>query len=184
MSRIGRQPIVIPEKVNVAITDGNVSVKGPGGQLARSVHPLVVVTVDGKAILVQRKDESRLARSVHGLTRTLIANMVEGVTTGFKRELDIIGVGYRAELKGKDLQLALGYSHPILFPIPEGIKIQVEKQTHLVVGGADKERVGETAARLRRLRLPEPYNGKGVRYSNEVIKKKVGKSAAGSTGAK
>lgn len=182
MSRIGRQPIPVPEKVTVAVKDGQVAVKGPGGQLHRTVHPLVLVTVEGKAIIVKRADEGRLARSLHGLTRTLIHNMVHGVTEGFKRELDIFGVGYRAEVKGKDLHLALGFSHPVVFPVPDGIKIQVEKQTHLVIGGADKEVVGETAARIRRIRPPEPYNGKGVRYSNEVIKKKVGKTAAGSTG--
>lgn len=182
MSRIGKQPIPVPAKVTVAVNDRQVSVKGPGGQLHRTVHPLALVTVEGTAVIVKRADESRLARALHGLTRTLINNMVHGVTEGFKRELDIIGVGYRAEVKGKDLQLALGFSHPVVFAVPEGIKIQVEKQTHLVIGGADKELVGETAARIRRIRPPEPYNGKGVRYSNEVIKKKVGKTAAGSTG--
>ncbi|MBI4367294.1 MAG: 50S ribosomal protein L6 [Deltaproteobacteria bacterium] len=182
MSRTGKKPIPIPDKVTVVVQDETVAVRGPGGSLQRRVHPLVAVAVDGKIVHVKRSDESRLARSVHGLTRTLVANMVQGVTEGFRRELDIIGVGYRAELKGKDLQLALGYSHPVLFPIPDGITIHVDKQTHVVVSGADKELVGETAARIRRLRLPEPYNGKGVRYADEVIKRKVGKAAAGATG--
>ncbi|MBI2346139.1 MAG: 50S ribosomal protein L6 [Deltaproteobacteria bacterium] len=178
MSRIGKQPIIIPDKVAVQVADGNVTVKGPGGTLTRQLHPLLAVAADGKQLVVTRRDETRLARSVHGLTRTLLHNMVVGVTGGFKRELDIIGVGYRAEVKGKALQLALGFSHPVLFPIPEGIKVQVDKQTHLTILGADKEMVGEMAAKLRRLRAPEPYKGKGVRYTDEVIRKKVGKAAA------
>lgn len=184
MSRVGKQEIPIPDKVAVTVADGRITVKGAGGQLARALHPLVAAMVEEKILRVTRRDDSRLARSVHGLTRTLLANMVVGVTEGFQRELDLVGVGYRAEVKGKDLQLALGYSHPILFPIPDGIKMQVEKQTHLIVRGADKELVGETAARLRRLRLPEPYKGKGVRYADEVIRRKVGKAAVGAGGTK
>ncbi len=183
MSRIGNMPIAIPEKVSVTVSHGEITVKGPLGLLKRSLHKLLSVTIEKNVITVTRVDETREARSVHGLYRMLIANMVEGVTTGFVKALDLVGVGYRAEMKGTNIQIALGFSHPVVFEVPASIKAEIEKQTRVTFKGADKELVGETAARFRRQRPPEPYKQKGVRYVNEVIRKKVGKSAAGA-GAK
>ncbi len=183
MSRVGRQPIPIPEKVKVAVQGNLCLVEGPGGKLTRSFDPGLEVVV-GKAIEVKRHGESREIRSLHGLTRNLIRNMVEGVSHGFKKELEISGVGYRAEVKGKDLSMTLGFSHPVLFPIPDGIKIHVDKQVRLEISGASRELVGETAARIRKLRLPEPYKGKGIKYAGEVIQRKVGKAAVAAGGGK
>lgn len=184
MSRIGRKPIEVPEKVTVKIADGEVTVQGPLGMLKYTIPSGVSVVQEGKTILVKRDNDSITCRSMHGMFRTIVDNMVCGVTTGFTRELDIIGVGFRAEVKGKDLHLALGFSHPVVFPFPEGVTIKVDKQTHLVITGSNREHVGETAAVLRKLRLPEPYKGKGIRYTNEVVRRKVGKAAAGSSGSK
>ncbi len=184
MSRIGKQPIAIPEKVTVTVTDGAITVQGPLGTLTRTLHPLVSVKHDGKILHVERKAEHAQARSVHGLFRILVANMVHGVTHGFQKDLDLVGVGYRAEVKGNTLVMTLGHSHPIEFVLPTGVKAQVEKQTRIAVTSADIELVGEVAAQIRRFRPPEPYKGKGVRYVGEVIRKKVGKAAAGASGAK
>ncbi|KAB0664643.1 50S ribosomal protein L6 [Oryzomonas japonica] len=176
MSRIGKLPIEIPKGVKVVLDDTLVSVQGPNGKLARQVMSCVTINVGDSSIEVTRNDESTAARAAHGLTRTLINNMVVGVTKGFQTDLEINGVGYRAEVKGKELVMALGYSHPINFPIPEGIVIDVDKMTKVSVKGADKELVGQTAAKIRSFRAPEPYKGKGVKYADETILRKAGKT--------
>lgn len=178
MSRTGRKPIPIPDKVKINLTDHSIQVEGPLGKLQGPIHPKMKVVVTDKVLEVKRPDDFPESRSLHGLTRALIANMVNGVTVGFKKELDIQGVGYRAEAKGKELNLTLGFSHPVNFPIPEGIKITVDKQTHLVITGADRALVGQVSADIRKIRGPEPYKGKGIRYSDEVIRRKAGKAAA------
>lgn len=177
MSRIGKKPIPVPKGVQVTLKDGLVEVKGPKGQLSQSLPPGVnVVLEDGQ--LVASVGEAREQRKFHGLGRTLVANAVQGVSEGFKRELDIVGVGYRAEVKGRDVHFALGYSHPVVFPLPQGIDVAIEKQTHLTVSGIDKQLVGQVAANMRSLRKPDPYKQKGVRYTGEVLKKKAGKAGA------
>ena len=180
MSRIGRKPIAVPSGVKVAVQAGRVEVQGPKGKLAVSLPPgIQVEQKDATLTAVRPSDEYR---ALHGLARALVANAVRGVTEGFKKELDIVGVGYRAEVKGKAVNFALGYSHPIVFPIPEGITIAVDKQTHIVVSGPDKARVGQVAADIRALRPPDPYKQKGVRITGERLKKKAGKAGA-KTGA-
>ena len=176
MSRIGKLPIEVPKGVKISFTDSVLSVQGPGGSLTRQIMSLVTLDIRETAIEVTRCDDSTPARSAHGLTRTLINNMVVGVTKGFQRDLEINGVGYRAEVKGKELVLALGYSHPVNFPIPDGITIDVEKMTKLFVKGFDKELVGQTAAKIRSFRSPEPYKGKGIKYADETILRKAGKT--------
>ena len=178
MSRIGKLPIQIPQGVTVTLASGAVTVKGPKGTLTRSVRPEVTIEQADAKLVVKRSGESRFHRSVHGLTRALLANMVTGVTKEFTKVLIIIGVGYRAEVAGKLVSFALGYSHPILIRPPEGVKITVENQTRVVVSGPDKELVGETAAKIRAFRLPEPYKGKGIQYEGETIRRKAGKTAA------
>ncbi len=178
MSRIGRLPVVIPTGVNVIISGSEVSVKGPKGSLMRRLRPEVAVEqADGK-LVVKRNGESRLHKSLHGLSRALLANMVTGVTKEFSKVLVIIGVGYRAEVSGKLVSFSLGYSHPILIRPPEGVKIAVENQTRVTVSGVDRELVGEVAAKIRALRPPEPYKGKGIQYEGEKIRRKAGKTAA------
>lgn len=177
MSRIGKKPIPVPKGVQVTLKDGLVEVKGPKGQLAQTLPPGVsVVLEDGQ--IVASVGEGRDQRKFHGLGRTLVANAVHGVSEGFKRELDIVGVGYRAEVKGRDVHFALGYSHPVVFPLPQGIDVAIEKQTHVTVSGIDKQLVGQVAANMRSLRKPDPYKQKGVRYTGEVLKKKAGKTGA------
>jgi len=176
MSRIGKQPIAVPSGVTVTLDPGAVKVKGPKGTLTAAVSPLVEVKVEGSAVNIARRDDSRAARSVHGLTRKLVANMVTGVSEGFRRVLEINGVGYRAEAKGNALQLALGYSHPIVFPLPQGVQAKVDKQTVVTLEGADRQVLGETAAAIRKLRPPEPYKGKGIKYAEERIRRKAGKA--------
>lgn len=178
MSRVGKLPIKIPEKVKVNIQNGRLFAEGPLGKQEVALDSILDLSMADGNILVKRKEETALARCRQGLIRNLVRNAVEGVGVGFKKELDIIGVGFRAEVKGSKLVMTLGYSHLIEFPIPPGIKIAVEKQTHLTVSGFSKHLVGETSAIIRKYRQPEPYKGKGIRYSNEVIRKKVGKSAA------
>ncbi|OGQ04007.1 MAG: 50S ribosomal protein L6 [Deltaproteobacteria bacterium RIFCSPLOWO2_01_44_7] len=182
MSRVGRRPVLLGQGVTANVAKETFSVKGPKGNLSRKFPEEIDVVIQEGNVLVSRKSEDRLARAKHGMMRNLIQNMVQGVSQGFTKELDIQGVGYRAELKGKNLQLALGFSHPVLFPIPEGIQIQVANQTKLTISGCDKELVGQTAANIRGLKPPEPYQGKGIRYLNEVVKRKVGKQAAGAAG--
>ena len=178
MSRIGKKPIALPKGVTVAVVEKGVDVKGPKGQLHQFVPPGITVSVkDGQVQAALERPEPEL-RKFHGLARTLVANAVLGVSEGFKRELDIVGVGYRAEVKGKEVVFALGYSHPVRFAIPKGIDINVDAKTgHIVVTGIDKQQVGQTAAEIRSLREPDPYKGKGIKYSDEVIRRKAGKAA-------
>lgn len=179
MSRIGKQPVEIPAGVDVKLAGLTLTVKGPKGTLTLNVHQRMNVKIDGKNVLVERKGEDGLDRSLHGLTRTLISNMIIGVTTGYFKKLDIQGVGYRAELQGKNLKLALGFSHPVVFPAPTGITFEMdkEKKNIITISGIDKVLVGQTAADMRALRPPEPYKGKGIRYLGEVIRRKAGKAA-------
>jgi large subunit ribosomal protein L6 len=177
MSRIGRQPIALPDGVTVEAAPGSVKVKGPKGELSQTVSSDMKVSVDDGTVTVERPTDRGEHRALHGLTRSLIANMVEGVTDGFERRLEIQGVGYRAQLKGKSLEMALGYSHPVTVQAPEGIEFEVPQPTEVVVRGIDKQMVGETAARIRKTRPPEPYKGKGVRYAGEHVSRKVGKRA-------
>jgi large subunit ribosomal protein L6 len=177
MSRIGRAPITVPAGVDVTIAGNNVAVKGPKGQLAMDVHPNMSVALDDGVMTVTRPNDSGPNRSLHGLTRTLISNMVTGVTSGFEKKLEIVGVGYRASKKGSDLEILVGYSHPVVVPPPENIEFEVPVPTQIVVKGIDKQRVGQVAAELRSIRKPEPYKGKGIRYEGEVVRRKVGKRA-------
>jgi len=178
MSRIGRIPIALPKEVKVAFDPSKVEVTGPKGLLIHLLPQGISVSVDGGKVLVQRADDQRTTRALQGLTRSLIANMVSGVTQGFEKKLEIVGVGFRADLQGNALKLTLGYSHPILYPVPKGIKVEIDKQTLLTVKGIDKQQVGIVAAQLRAIKLPEPYKGKGIRYLAERIRKKVGKTKA------
>jgi large subunit ribosomal protein L6 len=177
MSRIGRLPIPVPSGVDVAIAGQDVKVKGPKGELALTVvSPILVEKADDGTLAVTRPNDERANRSLHGLTRTLIANMVTGVTTGYSKNLEIVGVGYRVQPKGAGLEFALGYSHSIQVDAPAGISFTVESPTKLTVSGIDKQQVGEVAANIRKLRKPEPYKGKGIRYAGEVVRRKVGKA--------
>lgn len=176
MSRIGRKPIEIPAQVKVAVSGRTVKVEGPKGKLSLDMPRSVEAAMDGKALAVRSAGEGREARALHGLTRSLIQNMVLGVTQGYRKKLEIEGVGFKAAVQGKNLNLSLGFSHPILFPIPEGIKISVEENVRIAVDGCDKQQVGEVAASIRRFYPPEPYKGKGVRYAGEKIRRKEGKT--------
>jgi large subunit ribosomal protein L6 len=181
MSRIGKLPIRIPDKVNVEVQERAVTVKGPKGTLTMTVHPSIDVQVKDRQVVCGRPSDEKLHKALHGLTRSLIANMVEGVTKGFERKLELVGVGYRASLLGPNLNISLGYSHPIVYPVPAGIKIDVKDQTQLTVSGMDKQLVGAVAAKLRAFRPPEPYKGKGVKYAEERIRRKAGKTGAKAT---
>ena len=176
MSRIGKQPITLPKGVEVKVGE-QMTVKGPKGQLAIPKHPLVEIEQEGTTLTCKRADDGRLSRSAHGLIRALLANMVQGVSGGFERKLEINGVGYRAEAKGKSINMLLGFSHPIDFPLPEGVTAKVEKNI-ITLSGIDKAVLGQTAANIRSLRPPEPYKGKGVKYVEERIIRKAGKSAS------
>ncbi|MEP0915865.1 50S ribosomal protein L6 [Leptolyngbya sp. DQ-M1] len=176
MSRIGKRPITLPAKVTVAINGQEVVVKGPKGELSRVLPAGVTIETEGDTVTVNRVNDSRMARERHGLCRTLVANMVEGVANGFQRRLEIQGVGYRAAVQGKNLNLSMGYSHPVLIEPPDGIQFQVENNTNVIVTGIDKEIVGNTAAKVRAVRPPEPYKGKGIRYQGEAVRRKVGKT--------
>lgn len=176
MSRIGKRPIPIPAKVSVTIDGQDVQVKGPKGELSRTLPSGVVVVQEGDTVQINRKDDSRIARERHGLCRTLVANMVEGVANGYQKRLEIQGIGYRAQVQGRNLNLSLGYSHPVVFEPPAGIEFAVENNTNVLVTGIDKELVGNTAASIRASRPPEPYKGKGVRYAGEQVRRKAGKS--------
>ena len=178
MSRVGKKPIPIPIKVKVLLTDEGVVVQGPRGELRRIVPPELAVKVEDNRIILQPREESQKVKALFGLFRTLIANMVKGVADGFERVLEIQGVGYRAEVQGNQLILNLGYSHPVPFQLPEGISAQVEKQTKLTLSGIDRDLLGLTAARIRRFRPPEPYKGKGIKYQEEKIRRKVGKTGS------
>jgi len=177
MSRIGRLPITVPSGVTVDIDGSTVTVKGPKGQLSHNVvAPIVVVKAEDGTLEVTRPNDERMSRSLHGLTRTLVSNMVVGVTDGYRKDLEINGTGYRVAAKGYDLEFALGYSHPVFIEAPQGITFAVETPTKFSVSGIDKQQVGEVAAKLRKLRKPDPYKGKGVRYAGEVIRRKAGKA--------
>ena len=179
MSRIGRKPIVIPAGVEVKIDGSNITVKGPKGTLDSKIHPMMTAKVENGEVVVTRPNDEKEARSLHGLTRTLISNMVEGVTNGFKKELEIQGVGYRASKQGKDLVMNLGYSHPVVISETDGITIEVPDPLKIVINGIDKQRVGQFAAEVREKRPPEPYKGKGIRYVGEYVAHKEGKAGKG-----
>ena len=177
MSRVGKKPISIPKGVDIKLEQGFLTVKGPKGELKREIHPKVQVAVNDGQILVSVTDDTKESHSLHGLTRALIANMVNGVTKGFEKALEIVGVGYRAELNGRTAVLNIGYSHPVNYQLPEGIEAKIEK-TKIVLGGIDKELLGLTAAKIRSFKKPEPYKGKGIKYSDEAIRRKAGKAGA------
>ncbi len=177
MSRIGKQPIELPSGVNVAISPGRVQVNGPLGELSQNVPPRMLVEQDDGTLVVKRPTERGDDRALHGLTRSLIANMVEGVTKGFEKRLELQGVGYRASLRGTDLELNVGFSHPVVVKPPQGISFEVPEATSVLVKGIDKQQVGEIAAEVRKVRPPEPYKGKGIRYEGEYVRRKVGKRA-------
>ena len=179
MSRIGRKPINIPAGVTVSADNGVVTVKGPKGTLTQKVHPNISVSVDGAIVTVTRPDDDKLNRSLHGLTRTLIANMVEGVTNGYKKELEVNGVGYRVQKQGKDCIMNLGYSHQVIVSDTDDIKIEVPNPNKIIITGLDKQKVGQFAAEVREKRPPEPYKGKGIKYVDEVIRRKEGKAGKG-----
>ncbi len=177
MSRIGKQPVAIPSGVEVELDGQTLTVKGKQGELTRTFHKLISIKQDGDAIIVERPDDSREAKSLHGLTRTLVNNMVIGVSEGYSKKLELVGVGYRASLKGKNLEMQLGFSHPVLVEPPAGITFEVPSPTEIVVKGASKEEVGQVAANVRAWRKPEPYKGKGIRYEGEYVRRKLGKAA-------
>lgn len=176
MSRIGRAPIPVPAGVTATINGSDITIAGPKGTLSLTVADPIVVKQEGEEIVVTRPDDERASRSLHGLTRTLVANMVTGVTTGYEKSLEIVGTGYRVAAKGNDLEFALGFSHPVLVTAPEGISFVVETPVKFKVQGIDKQKVGEVAANIRKIRKPEPYKGKGVRYEGEVVRRKAGKA--------
>ena len=177
MSRIGKLPIPIPQGVKVQVDGTTVRAEGPKGKLVQPVPTGLTPRVADGTIVIDRAGDDRRVRALHGLARALVANMVTGVKDGFERKLDIVGIGYRAQMQGKNIQLALGYSHPIIFPLPDGVTAEIDKQVAITLRGADKAVLGQTAAKLRALRKPDPYKGKGIKYSDEVIRRKVGKKA-------
>ena len=176
MSRVGKAPIPIPDGVQVDVDGSHVTVKGPKGTLERTFHDRVTITVEDGVAKVERPDDSRESKALHGLSRALLANMVTGVAEGYRKELQIIGVGYRAALKGNSLELQLGFSHPVSYTAPPGVDFEVPEPTKVIVSGIDKEKVGQVAADIRKLRPPEPYKGKGVRYVDEYVRRKAGKA--------
>lgn len=176
MSRIGKKPIELPKGVEVTIDGSTVTVKGPKGTLSRTLRPEVAVAQEGSNVVVTRKDDSRQARSLHGLSRTLVSNMVEGVSKGFTKTLEVVGVGYRFQMQGNKLGISAGFSHPVEFTPPEGLSFQVEGQNKLHISGIDKQLVGDLAAEIRSVRPPEPYKGKGIKYAGEVVRRKAGKT--------
>lgn len=177
MSRIGRKPITIPNGVNVTVDGATVKVKGPKGELSRTFDSTMKVRIENNEVLVERPSDEKRERAMHGLTRALLSNMVTGVTEGFKKTLEIVGVGYRAEKKGKNLVVSVGYSHPVNYPEPDGITLTTPAPTTIVIEGIDKQKVGQVAAELREFRPPEPYKGKGIRYQGEQVRRKAGKTA-------
>jgi large subunit ribosomal protein L6 len=183
VSRIGKLPITIPNGVKVAVDANVVRLEGPKGKLQTSVPAGIKVQVEGNLVRVVRAGDERKARALHGLTRKLIANMAQGVSQGFSRILEITGVGYRAEVKGQEIHMTLGYSHPVVFPLPQGVTASVERQVIMTLSGADRQLVGEMAAKIRSLKAPEPYKGKGIKYREEVIRRKAGKAVGSAGGA-
>jgi len=179
MSRVGKQPVKIPEKAKVAISGTTIKVEGPKGKMSLAFNPVVKVEVANGALTVTRPDDSRLAKGLHGLTRTMMRNAIDGVTRGYERVLEISGVGFKAEGKGKEINFTLGFSHPVVFKLPEGVTAEVDpKQTRVVIKGVDKHLLGLTAAKIRALRPPEPYKGKGIKYAEEIVRRKEGKTGA------
>ena len=178
MSRIGKRPIPIPKDVQVAVHGRVVEARGPKGGLSHTVHELISVELADGQLIVRRASDSRQAKALHGLTRSLLANLVHGVRAGFEKRLEIVGIGYRAQLQGRVLTLSLGFSHPVVYPVPDGIQVEVERQTQLTIRGIDKGLVGQVAANLRAFRPPDPYKGKGIKYADEVVRKKLGKTGA------
>lgn len=178
MSRVGRQPITVPSGTKVELRDGNFVAEGPKGKVSQSVFEGFPVEIDGSEVRVSRPGDEGPHRARHGLLRSLLANAVEGVSNGFHKKLEIVGVGYRAEVKDREVHFALGYSHPVIYSIPPGIDVEIDKQNRVTVTGADRQQVGQVAAEIRRLRRPDPYKGKGIRYADEVIRRKVGKAGA------
>jgi large subunit ribosomal protein L6 len=179
MSRVGKMPVKIPEKVKVSVDGARVKVEGPKGKMSFPFNPKVSVTVDKGEVKVARPDDTRVSRGLHGLTRTLVKNAVDGVVKGYDRSLEISGVGFKAEVKGKDIHFTLGFSHPVVFKLPEGITAEVDaKQTKIALRGVDKHLLGLTAAKIRDLRPPEPYKGKGIKYATEIVRRKEGKTGA------
>lgn len=176
MSRIGKMPIAVPAGVEVTIDGATVTVKGPKGELTRTFADMLTISLNDGVLTVERPDDSREAKSLHGLTRTLLHNMVEGVSTGFSKKLQLVGVGYRAAKKGNDLEMQLGFSHPVLIECPENISFECPSQTEIIVSGISKEQVGQVAANIRKWRKPEPYKGKGIRYEGENVRRKAGKA--------
>jgi large subunit ribosomal protein L6 len=181
MSRVGRKVIVVPKEVKVAISENALAIEGPKGKLTSPVPPGISFSLNGTELTCQRSNDERQQRAFHGLARALAHNAIRGVTEGFSKELDIVGVGYKAQVDGSKVLLSLGFSHPVIYAVPDGIKVAVDKQTRLVISGIDRQRVGQVAAELRALRKPDPYKQKGIRYVGEILKKKAGK--AGATGA-
>lgn len=178
MSRIGKKPVAIPKGVTVQVTDNLLKVKGPKGELSAVTHQAISFEIRPEEVFVKVKGEGNFYNALHGLWRALLNNMVIGVTNGFQKKLEIVGVGYRAEMKGSNLQLLLGYSHPILFKPPSGVNIELPSPTNIIVSGTDKQLVGQVAAKIRSFRPPEPYKGKGIKYDTEVVRRKAGKAAA------
>jgi large subunit ribosomal protein L6 len=178
MSRVGKKPILVPKGVSVQLAQNHIKVQGAKGQLEWDINPELDVVYDDGWIKVKCAGEQKANRALHGLTRTLISNMISGVAQGFEKQLEIIGVGYRANVEGTDLVLQVGFSHQVRFPVPDGIKIEVEKQTQISIKGIDKQQVGQIAANIRAIKPPEPYKGKGIKYKHEVIKRKAGKTGA------
>jgi large subunit ribosomal protein L6 len=178
MSRIGKQPITVPSGTKVELQNGSFVAEGPKGKVVQTVFEGYPVDIDGDTITVARPGEGGPDRAKHGLLRSLLANAVQGVSTGFTKTLDIVGVGYRAEVRGREIHFALGYSHPVVFSIPDGIEVAIDKANRMTVTGADRQQVGQVAAEIRRLRRPDPYKGKGIKYSDEILRRKVGKSGA------
>lgn len=176
MSRVGNKPIPIPSGIQVTVQGSTVRVKGPGGELTESIDPRVRVSVEKSEVLVKRESDEREIRSVHGLTRTHLSNMVDGVSRGFQKILEINGVGFRAQVQGRNIQLSLGYSHPVVFALPAGVDAKIDKQTVITLKGPDKRLIGQVAANLRGIKPPEPYKGKGIKYSDEVVHRKEGKT--------
>jgi large subunit ribosomal protein L6 len=181
MSRIGKKPVAIPSGVKVEVKEGVVVVEGPKGSLRQSLRNQVNVEIENSQVLVKRFSDAKFDKAVHGLYRALIANMIKGVTQGYTKELEIVGVGFKAQVEANQLKMQLGFSHPVIFPIPEGIKIETPKQTQIVIKGIDKEKVGEVASEIRYLYPPEPYKGKGIRFAGEYVKRKVGKAVQATT---
>ncbi len=184
MSRVGRKVIVVPSGVKVSVKETEIEVQGPKGKLKTPVPPGIKFTLAGTELSCQRANDERQQRAFHGLARALAQNAIKGVTEGFSKDLDIVGVGYRAAVEGKKVVLALGKSHPVEYPIPEGIKVAIDKQTRITISGIDRQQVGQVAAEIRKLRRPDPYKQKGIRYVGEVLKKKAGKAGATGAGAK